>query len=153
MMTINLDVVLMIEKIVTINQEEMEISNLDVVLMIKKMETSSQDVASMMISQEDVLMIEKTVTISQDADSMMINQDVVLMMISQEEMVTISQDVDLMMIVDQNVLQMTNQIVDMVNKTCKDFRQIKLKSFSYLLEIYFRESWHFNDESFKYGWQ
>lgn len=53
-----------------------------------------------------------------------------------------------MMIVDQNVLQMTNQIVDMVNKTCKDFRQIKLKSFSYLLEIYFRESWHFNDESF-----
>ena len=117
-------------KIVTINQEEMEISNLDV-----------------------VLMIEKTVTISQDADSMMINQDVVLMMISQEEMVTISQDVDLMMIVDQNVLQMTNQIVDMVNKTCKDFRQIKLKSFSYLLEIYFRESWHFNDESFKYGWQ
>ena len=130
MMTINLDVVLMIEKIVTINQEEMEISNLDV-----------------------VLMIEKTVTISQDADSMMINQDVVLMMISQEEMVTISQDVDLMMIVDQNVLQMTNQIVDMVNKTCKDFRQIKLKSFSYLLEIYFRESWHFNDESFKYGWQ
>ena len=106
-MTINLDVVLMIEKIVTFNQEEMEISNLDVVLM----------------------------------------------MISQEEMVTISQDVDLMMIVDQNVLQMTNQIVDMVNKTCKDFRQIKLKSFSYLLEIYFRESWHFNDESFKYGWQ
>ena len=113
--------------------------------MIKKMETSSQDAASMMISQEDVLMIEKTVTISQDADSMMINLDVVLMMISQ--------DVDLMMIVDQNVLQMTNQIVDMVNKTCKDFRQIKLKSFSYLLEIYFRESWHFNDESFKYGWQ
>ena len=107
----------------------------------------------MMISQEDVLMIEKTVTISQDADSMMISLDVVLMMISQEEMVTISQDVDLMMIVDQNVLQMTNQIVDMVNKTCKDFRQIKLKSFSYLLEIYFRESWHFNDESFKYGWQ
>lgn len=136
MMTINLDVVLMIEKIVTINQEEMEISNLDVVLMIKKMETSSQDAASMMISQENVLMIEKTVTISQDADSMMINQDV-----------------DLMMIVDQNVLQMTNQIVDMVNKTCKDFRQIKLKSFSYLLEIYFRESWHFNDESFEYGWQ
>lgn len=44
-----------------------------------------------------------------------------------------------MMIVDQNVLQMTNQIVDMVNKTCKDFRQIKLKSFSYLLEIYFRD--------------
>ena len=72
-MTINLDVVLMIEKIVTTNQEEMEISNQDVVLMIKKMETSSQDVASMMISQEDVLMIEKTVTISQDADSMMIN--------------------------------------------------------------------------------
>ena len=98
-MTINLDVVFMIEKIVTINQEEMEISNLDVVLMIKKMETSSQDVASMMISQE--------------------------------EMVTISQDVDLMMIVDQNVLQMINQIADMVNKTCKDFRQIKLKSFSY----------------------
>ena len=144
MMTINLDVVLMIEKIVTINQEEMEISNLDVVLMIKKMETSSQDVASMMISQEDVLMIEKTVTISQDADSMMINLDVVLMMISQ--------DVDLMMIVDQNVLQMTNQIADMVNKTCKDFRQIKLKSFSYLLEIYFRESWQFNDESFKWRW-
>lgn len=73
-MTINLDVVLMIEKIVTINQEEMEISNLDVVLMIKKMETSSQDAASMMISQEDVLMIEKMVTISQDADLMMINQ-------------------------------------------------------------------------------
>ena len=92
-------------------------------------------------------------TSSQDAASMMISLDVVLMMISQEEMVTISQDVDLMMIVDQNVLQMTNQIVDMVNKTCKDFRQIKLKSFSYLLEIYFRESWHFNDESFKYGWQ
>lgn len=134
----------MIEKIVTINQEEMEISNLDVVLMIKKMETSSQDVASMMISQEDVLMIEKTVTISQDADSMMINLDVVLMMISQ--------DVDLMMIVDQNVLQMTNQIVDMVNKTCKDFRQIKLKSFSYLLEIYFREFLHFSDESFKWRW-
>lgn len=105
MMTINLDVVLMIEKIVTTNQEEMEISNLDVVLMIKKMETSSQDVASMMISQEDVLMIEK--------------------------MVTISLDEDLMMIVDQNVLQMTNQIVDMVNKTCKDFRKMKLKSFSY----------------------
>lgn len=126
MMTINLDVVLMIEKIVTINQEEMEISNLDVVLMIKKMETSSQDVASMMISQEDVLMIEKTVTISQD--------------------------VDLMMIVDQNVLQMTNQIADMVNKTCKDFRQIKLKSFSYLLEIYFREFLHFSDESFKWRW-
>lgn len=104
MMTINLDVVLIIEKIVTINQEEMEISNLDVVLMIKKMETSSLDE-------------------------------------------------DLMMIVDQNVLQMTNQIVDMVNKTCKDFRKMKLKSFSYLLEIYFRESWHFNDERFKYGWQ
>ena len=81
---------------------------------------------------------------------MMINLDVVLMI---EKMVTISLDEDLMMIVDQNVLQMTNQIVDMVNKTCKDFRQIKLKSFSYLLEIYFRESWHFNDESFKYGWQ
>lgn len=141
MMTINLDVVLMIEKIVTINQEEMEISNLDVVLMIKKMETSSQ---------EDVLMIEKTVTISQDADSMMINQDVVLMI---EKMVTISLDVDLMMIVDQNVLQMTNQIEDMVNKTCKDFKKMKLKSFSYLLEICFRESWHFNDESFKWGWQ
>ena len=83
-------------------------------------------------------------------DRLMINQDVVLMI---EKMVTISLDVDLMMIVDQNVLQMTNQIVDMVNKTCKDFRQIKLKSFSYLLEICFRESWHFNDESFKYGWQ
>lgn len=122
----------------------MEISNLDVVLMIKKIETSSQDAASMMISQEDVLMIEKTVTISQDADSMMINLDVVLMMISQ--------DVDLMMIVDQNVLQMTNQIADMVNKTCKDFRQIKLKSFSYLLEIYFREFLHFSDESFKWRW-
>ena len=134
MMTINLDVVLMIEKIVTINQEEMEISNLDVVLMIKKMETSSQDAASMMISQE-----EEMVTL---------NQDVVLMI---EKMVTISLDVDLMMIVDQNVLQMTNQIEDMVNKTCKDFRKMKLKSFSYLLEICFRESWHFNDESFKWG--
>ena len=41
-----------------------------------------------------------------------------------EKMVTISLDEDLMMIVDQNVLQMTNQIVDMVNKTCKDFRKI-----------------------------
>jgi len=41
----------------------------------------------------------------------------------------------------------------MVNKTGKDFRKMKLKSFSYLLEIYFRESWHFNDERFKYGWQ
>ena len=89
------------------------------------METSSQDVASMMISQEDVLMIEKTVTISQDADSMMINLDVVLMI---EKMVSLNQE---------NVLQMTNQIVDMVNKTCKDFRKMKLKSFSYLLEICF----------------
>lgn len=126
MMTINLDVVLMIEKIVTINQEEMEISNQDAVLR--------------MINQE-----EEMVTLNQDADSMMINQDVALMMISL--------DVDLMMIVDQNVLQMTNQIEDMVNKTCKDFRKMKLKSFSYLLEICFRESWHFNDESFKWGWQ
>lgn len=127
MMTINLDVVLIIEKIVTINQEEMEISNLDVVLMIKKMETSSRNAVLRMINQEDVLMIEKMATSNLDAD--------------------------LMMIVDQNVLQMTNQIVDMVNKTCKDFRKMKLKSFSYLLEIYFRESWHFNDERFKYGWQ
>lgn len=109
--------------------------------MIKKMETSSQNAVLRMINQDDVLMIEKMATSNLDADLMI------------EKMMTISLDEDLMMIVDQNVLQMTNQIVDMVNKTCKDFRKMKLKSFSYLLEIYFRESWHFNDERFKYGWQ
>lgn len=88
--------------------------------------------------------------ISQEEEMVTLNQDVVLMI---EKMVTISLDVDLMMIVDQNVLQMTNQIEDMVNKTCKDFRKMKLKSFSDLLEICFRKSWHFNDESFKWGWQ
>lgn len=109
------------------------------------METSSQDAVLRMISQE-----EEMVTLNQDVDSMMTNQDVALTI---KKMATISLDVDLMMIVDQNVLQMTNQIEDMVNKTCKDFRKMKLKSFSYLLEICFRESWHFNDESFKWGWQ
>ena len=44
-----------------------------------------------------------------------------------------------MMIVDQNGFQMTNQIVDTENKTCKDFRQMKLKSFSYLCIMKFEK--------------
>ena len=95
MMTRDQDVVLMIEKIVTTNQEEMAISNLEDVLTIKKMETSNQDAALMMISL--------------DADSMMINQDVVLMI---EKMVTLNQE---------DVLMMINQIVDTGNKTLRDF--------------------------------
>ncbi len=113
MMTIDQDVVLMIEKIVTINQEEMAISNLEDVLTIKKMETSNQDAALMMISQEEEMVTLSLdvvlMMISLDADSMMINQDVVLMI---EKTVTLNQE---------DVLMMINQIVDTGNKTLRDF--------------------------------
>lgn len=113
MMTINQDVVSMIEKIVTINQEEMAILNLEDVLTIKKMETTNQDVASRMINQEEEMVTLSLdvvlMMISLDADSIMINQDVVLMI---EKMVTLNQE---------DVLMMINQIVDTGNKTLRDF--------------------------------
>ena len=90
MMTIDLDVVLMIEKIVTTNQEEMGISNLEDVLTIKKMAITNQDAVLRMINQEDVLIIEKMVNTNLDAD--------------------------LTMIVNQSVFQMINQIADMENR-------------------------------------
>ena len=95
MMTIDQDVVLMIEKIVTTNQEEMAISNLEDVLTIKTMAITNQDAVLRMISQE-----EEMVTLS---------LDVVLMI---EKMVTLNQE---------DVLMMINQIVDTGNKTLRDF--------------------------------
>lgn len=98
MMTIDQDVVLMIEKIVTTNQEEMAISNLEDVLTIKKMAITNQG-AALMISQEEEMQT--------------LSLDVVLMKTSLEDV--------LMLIINRNVFRMINQIVDTGNKTLRDF--------------------------------